>query len=306
VKFNLGERLGRIFGAKKEKSEILGEIEELLISSDFGVEFTMEILQELERRLPGRQSDPDASGVSAALLREVVKEKMETARNTAPERAPGSDVSASFRSSGDGGGLTAHLVFGVNGSGKTTSVAKLAYKLKKQGRMVLIAAADTYRDAAIDQLMIWSSRADVPVVRQFQGSDAAAVVYDACDASISRGVNDLVIDTAGRLHNKDMLMRELAKIGAVLDRKLPDSRKLRLLILDATTGQNALSQASLFRQYVGVDGIILTKLDSSAKGGIACAVSGKLGIPILYAGTGEKVQDLIDFDTGAYLEMLFS
>jgi fused signal recognition particle receptor len=194
----------------------------------------------------------------------------------------------------------------VNGTGKTTTCAKLAYKLKRKGRCVLIAAADTYRDAAIEQLLIWSKRAEVPVIRQFQGSDAGAVVFDACDAALSRKVDDLVIDTAGRLHNKEMLMKELAKIGKILDKKLPDARRLKLLTLDATTGQNAISQASLFDEYIGVDGIILTKLDSSAKGGIACAVSGKLKIPILYAGIGEKVEDLDDFDIDEYLDMLFS
>ena len=301
MNFKLGERLNRIFGGKKEKEDILTEIEELLISSDFGVEFTEEILRELRSRLELRSRWELRSRLElrsrsssfqseyTAILKEIIKEKMEPVN---PVLGPGS--------------LTAHLLFGVNGTGKTTTAAKLAYKLKKEGRSVLIAAADTYRDAAIEQLMIWSKRADVPVIRQFQGSDAGAVVFDACDAAVSRKVDDLVIDTAGRLHNKEMLMRELGKIGSVLDRKLPDARKLRLLVVDATTGQNALSQAALFNDYVGVDGIVLTKLDSSAKGGIACAVSGKLGIPIFYSGTGEKVQDLIDFNAEEYLEMLFS
>jgi fused signal recognition particle receptor len=295
VNFKLGERLNRIFGGNKEKEDLLTGIEELLISCDFGVEFTEDILRELRARWELRSRiELRSQGFSlqdeyTSILKEIIKEKMEPVN---PVLDPSS--------------LTAHLLFGVNGTGKTTTAAKLAYKLKMEGRSVLIAAADTYRDAAIEQLMIWSKRADVPVIRQFQGSDAGAVVFDACDAAVSRKVDDLVIDTAGRLHNKEMLMRELGKIGSVLDRKLPDSRKLRLLVLDATTGQNALSQAALFNEYVGVDGIILTKLDSSAKGGIACAVSGKLKIPIFYSGTGEKIQDLIDFNTEEYLEMLFS
>jgi fused signal recognition particle receptor len=284
MKFKLGERLNRIFRGKKEKEEILGDIEELLITADFGVEFTEEILEELRER-----TSTSSGHDSTWLLKEIIKEKMELGN-----------------SGNQGDGLTAHLIFGVNGTGKTTSVAKLAYKLKQEGRRVLIAAADTYRDAAIEQLLIWSKRADVPVIRQFQGSDAGAVVFDACDAAVGRGVQDLLIDTAGRLHNKEVLMKELTKIGSILDRKLPEAHRRKLLVLDATTGQNALSQAALFKEYIGVDGIILTKLDSSAKGGIACAVSGKLRIPIYYAGTGEKIRDLIDFKVDEYLSMLFS
>ena len=194
----------------------------------------------------------------------------------------------------------------MNGTGKTTTVGKLAYKLKNDGNRVLIAAADTYRDAAIDQLMIWSNRADVPVILKEQGSDSGAVVYDACDASKRRSIDDLIIDTAGRLHNKEALMEELSKISRILEKRLPEARKLKMLVLDATTGQNAISQAVLFNQYVGVDGIILTKLDSSSKGGVACAVSGKLKIPIFYAGTGESLEDLVDFNVEEYLDTIFT
>ena len=194
----------------------------------------------------------------------------------------------------------------MNGTGKTTTVGKLAYKLKNDGNRVLIAAADTYRDAAIDQLMIWSNRADVPVILTEQGSDSGAVVYDACDASKRRSIDDLIIDTAGRLHNKEALMEELSKISRILEKRLPEARKLKMLVLDATTGQNAISQAVLFNQYVGVDGIILTKLDSSSKGGVACAVSGKLKIPIFYAGTGESLEDLVDFNVEEYLDTIFT
>jgi fused signal recognition particle receptor len=193
----------------------------------------------------------------------------------------------------------------VNGTGKTTTVGKLAYKLKKDGKRVLVAAADTYRDAAIDQLLIWCKKADVPVILKEQGSDPGAVVYDACDASKSRNIDDLIIDTAGRLHNKEALMEELSKISRILEKRLPGARKLKILVLDATTGQNAISQAALFNQYVGVDGIILTKLDSSSKGGVACAVAGKLNIPIFYAGTGESLEDLVDFYVEEYLDTLF-
>jgi fused signal recognition particle receptor len=177
--------------------------------------------------------------------------------------------------------------------------------LRDEGKKVLIAAADTFRDAAIEQLAVWSKRAGVPLIKQYKGSDPGAVVFDACDSARSRGVDFLIIDTAGRLHNKERLMEELVKIGKVLDRQLPEAHRMKLLTLDATTGQNGVSQANLFNKYMGVDGIILTKLDSSAKGGIACSISGKLGIPILYAGVGEGVEDLDLFDVDEYLSSLF-
>jgi len=282
LKFRLGQKLNSIFGGKKE--DVLSEIEELLITADFGLEFTSEITGAMDNKMSSFGKDDHIR-----LLKDIIRERMTLASLPEPPTE-----------------LNAHLIFGVNGTGKTTTVGKLAYKLKKDGKNVLIAAADTYRDAAIEQLVIWSKRAAVPIIRQFQGSDAGAVVYDACDAALGRRVDDLVIDTAGRLHNKEMLMEELVKIGRILDKKLPDAQRFKLLVIDATTGQNGLSQASLFNEYIGVDGIILTKLDSSAKGGIACAVSGKLQIPIFYAGTGEKVVDLINFDVDKYLDMLFS
>lgn len=283
-KFALGEKIQAIFRSKRERGELLSEIEELLITSDFGIEFTRDITDELKKRAHSYDRETLLN-----LLKEIIKEKMALPR---PPQGEGT--------------LTAYLVFGVNGTGKTTTVGKLAYRLKNRGRRVLIAAADTYRDAAIDQLVIWSERAGVPIIKQQQGADSGAVVYDSCDAALRRQVDEMVIDTAGRLHNKERLMRELEKIWRILDKKLPGAKKLKLLTLDATTGQNALSQASLFYEYVGVDGIVLTKLDSSAKGGIACSVSGRLGIPILYAGVGEKVEDLVDFHVGGYLDNLFS
>jgi len=284
MKFNFGRRLNALFSGQKRHEDLIDEIEELLISADFGVEFTMEISSELRKRLSSSgNQDP------RFLLTDLIREKMSQAQIHGPSA-----------------GLSAHLIFGVNGSGKTTTAAKLAYRFKQQGRRVLIAAADTYRDAAIEQLLEWSRRADVPVIKQFQGSDPGAVVYDACEAAQHREVHDLIIDTAGRLHTKERLMDELAKIGRVLDRKLPEAARKKLLVIDATTGQNALSQALQFNEYIGVDEIIITKLDSSAKGGIACAVSGMLNIPISYAGTGEKMEDLIEFNIDEYLRMLFS
>ncbi|MCK5095691.1 MAG: signal recognition particle-docking protein FtsY, partial [Spirochaetes bacterium] len=278
------QKLNEIFRGKKEREDILTEIEELLIAADFGIEFTFEIIGDLKKSSPSLLREKIISS-----LKNIIKEKM-----TLDHRPESHET------------LNAHLIFGVNGTGKTTTVGKLAYRLKVKGKRVLIAAADTYRDAAIDQLVVWSKRANVPLIRQEQGADPGAVVYDACDAARSRHVNDLVIDTAGRLHNKEALMEELAKISRVLEKKLPEANIINLLTLDATTGQNAISQAFLFNKYIGVDGIILTKLDSSAKGGIACAVSGKLKIPLLYAGTGEKVEDLIDFDLNEYLNNIFA
>ena len=284
IKIKLGQKLNEIFRGKKEREDILTEIEELLIAADFGIEFTFEIIGDLKKSSPSLLREKIISS-----LKNIIKEKM-----TLDHRPESHET------------LNAHLIFGVNGTGKTTTVGKLAYRLKVKGKRVLIAAADTYRDAAIDQLVVWSKRANVPLIRQEQGADPGAVVYDACDAARSRHVNDLVIDTAGRLHNKEALMEELAKISRVLEKKLPEANIVNLLTLDATTGQNAISQAFLFNKYIGVDGIILTKLDSSAKGGIACAVSGKLKIPLLYAGTGEKVEDLIDFDLNEYLNSIFA
>ncbi|MFW6137877.1 MAG: signal recognition particle-docking protein FtsY [Spirochaetota bacterium] len=281
----LGSKLSSIFSRNKQDiQQLLEEIEETLICADFGVEFTGDILQELNKT--GPTSDKQKL---LHELKSIIRDKM--ALKSPPVVQDG---------------LTAYLIFGVNGTGKTTSSAKLAYRLKNQGRKVLIAAADTHRDAAIDQLVIWAERAGVPVVKQYQGSDPGAVVYDACDASMSRNIQCLIIDTAGRLHNKQRLMEELAKIRRILDKKLPRARRLKLLTVDATTGQNAISQAATFHQYVGIDGIILTKLDSSAKGGIACTVSGKLNIPILFVGNGEAISDLVEFDPDRYTNLLFS
>ncbi len=283
-KIALGRSFYSLFKEKKDRQLLIDEIEELLVSSDFGVEFTAEVIDELRVRC-----DSFDGKRMIGTLRDIIRDRMfrDLPRLT-------------------GNGITAVVVFGVNGSGKTTSVGKLAYKLKTEGKRVLIAAADTHRDAAIEQLSIWSRRVDVPLIKQYQGSDPGAVVFDACDSAVGRGVDVLIIDTAGRLHTRESLMEELAKIGRILDKKLPGNRKVKLLTLDATTGQNGISQASVFNEYIGVDGIILTKLDSSAKGGIACTISGKLKIPIVYAGIGENLDDLVDFDVNEYLDAIFA
>jgi len=282
-KLGLGKRLNSLFKGKRDREEILSDIEELLITSDFGIEFTSDVVNQLKNRFSASETEEWAS-----VLREIIKERMTI------------DVLPY-----DDGTITVLLIFGVNGTGKTTTAGKIAFLLKNEGKKVLIAAADTFRDAAIEQLAVWSQRAGVPLIKQYQGSDPGAVVFDACDSARSREVDFLIIDTAGRLHNKERLMEELVKISKILDRKLPDAQCMKLLTLDATTGQNGVSQADLFNQYLGVDGIILTKLDSSAKGGIACAISGKLHIPIHYAGLGEGIEDLVSFNVDEYLTSLF-
>jgi len=279
----LGKKLGNIFSSKTLTEEQLLSLEEELIIADFGVDFTEEILEELKKSM-NKNPDKDVK----ELLIEIIGNKIVP--------APVMDISP----------VTVIIIFGVNGTGKTTSVGKLAYLLKNQGRKVLIAAADTYRDAAIDQLQIWAKKADVPVIKQTQGADPAAVVYDACDSAVSRNVDALIVDTAGRLHTKERLMEELSKIGKVIEKKLPKSKKIKLLTIDTTTGQNGLVQAEQFNQYIGIDGILLTKLDTSSKGGIACSISAKLKIPIYFVGTGEKLEDLAVFNKDEYLKSLFS
>ncbi|HEX6140059.1 MAG TPA: signal recognition particle-docking protein FtsY, partial [Candidatus Limnocylindria bacterium] len=198
------------------------------------------------------------------------------------------------------------LVVGVNGSGKTTTIAKLAARLKRDGRRVILAAGDTFRAAAIEQLRIWGEQLDVPVVAQRAGADPGAVAFDALAAAESRGADAVIIDTAGRLQNKAQLMAELAKIRRVVERRMPEQPRHVLLVLDATTGQNGLSQAEAFSRESGVTGIVLTKLDGTAKGGIAVAAAERLNVPILFAGVGEEIDSLAPFDPAAYVDWLLS
>lgn len=279
----LGKKLGNIFSSKTISEDQLLALEDELIMADFGVDFTYEIIERLKKSI-NKNPDKDIKELLIKIITDKIHHTPEL--NILP--------------------ITVIIVFGVNGTGKTTNVGKLAYLLKKGGKKVLIAAADTYRDAAIDQLQIWAKRANVPVIKQTQGADPAAVVYDACDSAVSRGVDALIIDTAGRLHTKERLMEELSKIGRVVEKKLPESKKIKLLTVDATTGQNGLVQAELFNQYIGIDGILLTKLDTSSKGGIAFSISAKLNIPIFFVGTGEKLEDLAIFDPEEYIKSLFS
>lgn len=198
------------------------------------------------------------------------------------------------------------LVIGVNGVGKTTTIGKLANALSKEGKKVILAAADTFRAAAIEQLEIWADRSKCEIIKQKEGSDPAAVIYDAISAAKARQADVIICDTAGRLHNKKHLMDELAKINRVIDRELPDASKEKLLVLDATTGQNAVNQAEQFRQATGITGIVLTKLDGTAKGGVVLAIKDGLGIPVKYIGVGEQIDDLQPFNPDAFADALFS
>lgn len=197
------------------------------------------------------------------------------------------------------------LVIGVNGVGKTTTIGKLALRLKNMGRSVILGAADTFRAAAIEQLQVWAERADVPLIKHAEGSDPAAVVYDTIQAGKARGSDVIIIDTAGRLHNKKNLMDELNKISRVIDRELPDASRETLLVLDATTGQNAVNQAKDFKEAAGITGIILTKLDGTARGGVVLAINNELDVPVKFVGVGEQIDDLQPFDADAFASALF-
>ena len=263
----------------------LEELEEALIAADLGVATTGVLIERLRERV--RRSDLAAGGRLRQLLIEEVEKVL--AETPAPQRAEGPRIV---------------LVVGVNGAGKTTSIAKLARRELAAGRRVLLAAADTFRAAAIEQLALWGERLGVEVVRQAAGSDPAAVVFDALQAAKARRVDRLIVDTAGRLHNKEHLMAELAKIRRVVDREAAGWAVETLLVLDATTGQNALAQARAFLATAQVDGLLLAKLDGTAKGGMVVAVARELRLPVLYLGVGEKADDLVDFDAREFAAAL--
>jgi fused signal recognition particle receptor len=258
--------------------ETLEFLEEALISADLGVETSLELVDNLRRDVRPRES------VDVFKLRERLVDEMSILLLDAPQPP---------RRRSDGPRIT--LVVGVNGVGKTTSVAKLARRSQLDGERVLIAAADTFRAAAIEQIELWGKRLGVEVVRTAPGGDPAAVVYDALQAARARRVDHLLVDTAGRLHTKEHLMQELGKIGRVIEREAPGWEKRTLLVLDATTGQNAISQARTFTQVVPVDGVLLAKLDGTAKGGMAVAVARELRLPVIWLGVGEKAEDLVEF-----------
>ena len=264
------------------------EIEETLIMGDLGIETTMSIVENLRRQVKEKGiKEPEEC---KELLIESIKAQMDLGENAYEFENRKSVV----------------LVIGVNGVGKTTSVGKLAGQLKDSGRRVVLAAADTFRAAAIEQLTEWANRAGVDIISQQEGSDPAAVIYDAVNAAKSRNADVLICDTAGRLHNKKNLMEELKKINRIIDREYPEAYRETLVVLDGTTGQNALAQARQFMEAAKVTGIILTKLDGTAKGGIAVAIQSELGIPVKYIGIGEKIDDLQKFNADDFVNALFN
>ncbi|MCB9384151.1 MAG: signal recognition particle-docking protein FtsY [Bryobacterales bacterium] len=286
---DLVDRIDDIFqGRKVIDEELLEELEMTLISADLGVRTTDEILEEIRRKLDRKQlSDPQE-------LKEHIAQHMIEILERAEGDKPAVTVSPRVI-----------LVVGVNGTGKTTTIGKLAKKLKTNGEEVLLAAADTFRAAAIEQLEVWSERTGVPIIKQKAGADPSAVVYDALEAAKSRKADVVVVDTAGRLHNKAGLMAELDKIKRTAGRLVEGAPHETLLVLDAVTGQNGLEQARQFTAVAGVTGLVLTKLDGTAKGGIAVAIARELNLPIRYVGVGEKVDDLEEFDPESFVRALF-
>lgn len=263
------------------------ELEEILIMGDIGVNATTEIVSRLKEQV--RERHIKELQECKQLLIEGIKEQMRVGENAYEFETRQSVI----------------MVIGVNGVGKTTSVGKLAGKFRDDGRKVLIAAADTFRAAAGDQLAEWARRADVPMVGGNEGADPASVVYDAVNAAKARGVDVLLIDTAGRLHNKKNLMEELKKMNRIVDREFPDAHRENLIVLDGTTGQNALVQAREFGEVADLTGIILTKMDGTAKGGIAVAIQSELQVPVKYIGVGETIEDLQKFDSDEFVNALF-
>ncbi len=270
----------------KIDEELFEEIEELLVMGDVGVTTAEKICSELRVRVKKRGiTDPqEINGLLQEIITEMLSGDNELDISTQPSII---------------------LVIGVNGVGKTTTIGKLAKQLSDQGKRVLLAAADTFRAAAIDQLDIWAQRSGCEIIKQSEGSDPAAVIFDAIAAAKARRADVIICDTAGRLHNKRHLMDELAKINRIIDRELPDAAKEKLLVLDATTGQNAVNQAEQFRQATGITGIVLTKLDGTAKGGVVLAIKDGLGIPVKYIGVGEQIDDLQPFDAQDFARALF-
>lgn len=263
------------------------ELEETLIMGDLGIQTTMSIIEDLRKRV--KEQHIKEPSECKQLLIDSIKGQMDLGDNAYEFEDRRSVV----------------LVIGVNGVGKTTSVGKLAGQLKDQGKRVVLAAADTFRAAAIEQLTEWANRAGVEIIAQQEGSDPAAVIFDAVAAAKSRSADVLICDTAGRLHNKKNLMEELKKINRIIDKEYPDAYRETLVVLDGTTGQNALAQARQFMEVADITGIILTKLDGTAKGGIAVAIQSELGIPVKYVGVGEKIDDLQKFNSDDFVNALF-
>lgn len=288
TKNNLTDKISDLLtGTVSIDEDMYEELEEILISADIGVETTLHIIDRLKEKIR-EEKIKDPAEVKPCLKNVLMELLGEEKGNIVPKSTP-----------------QIVLVIGVNGVGKTTSIGKMASKLKKDGYKVIMAAADTFRAAAIDQLQVWSERAGVDIVKHQEGSDPAAVVFDAIQAAKARKTDVLICDTAGRLHNKKNLMDELGKINRVIDREFEEAHKETLLVLDATTGQNAVIQAKQFMETCPLDGIVLTKLDGTAKGGIVISIKHQLNVPVKLIGVGEGIEDLQDFDPQDFVEALF-
>lgn len=277
----------------KIDDELFDELEEILITSDVGVETTMSIIEDLKQKVKERKlTDPKLVKV---LLKEELIKRLENSVTSYND----------ILDTGSGKPPKVIVVVGVNGVGKTTSIGKIANLLAQKGKKIILAAGDTFRAAAIDQLEIWAQRVDADIIKQSEGSDPAAVIYDAIQAAKARKADYLICDTAGRLHTKKNLMEELKKVIRIVERELPDSMLEVLLVLDATTGQNAISQVRTFGESINITGLVLTKLDGTAKGGIVLAIESELNIPVRYIGVGEKADDLQPFNPVDFVEALF-
>ena len=289
LKQGITDRIDEVLKAyTKVDEELLEDLEEVLITADVGVNTTMDIIEKLEDVIRTKKiTDPQDVREELKLIIEDILSKDDTKL----------DVSHS---------PTIILMVGVNGVGKTTTIGKLAHRYKSEGKKVLLAAGDTFRAAAIDQLEVWANRCNVDIIKHQEGADPGAVIFDAIKASKARGVDVLICDTAGRLHNKSNLMNELGKVFKIVDREYPEAKKEVLLVVDATTGQNAVSQAKSFKEVCDITGLALTKLDGTAKGGVILAVKSEVDVPVKLIGVGEKMEDLQDFDSKSFVDALFS
>ena len=288
AKQGIKDRVDEVLKAyTKVDEELLEDLEEVLITADVGVNTTMDIIEKLEDAIRRKKiTDPQDVREELKLIIEDILSKDDTKLDAS--HSP-----------------TIILMVGVNGVGKTTTIGKLAHRYKSEGKKVLLAAGDTFRAAAIDQLEVWANRCNVDIIKHQEGADPGAVIFDAIKASKSRGVDVLICDTAGRLHNKSNLMNELGKVFKIVDREYPEAKKEVLLVVDATTGQNAVSQAKSFKEVCDITGLVLTKLDGTAKGGVVLAVKSEVDVPVKLIGVGEQMEDLQDFDSKSFVDALF-
>jgi len=286
TKSTMSDKMNNVFSVfRKVDEELLDELEEVLITSDIGVETSMKIIDELRHKIK-HDNIKDEEEVKVA-LKEIMASLLDIDSSLNIDNTP-----------------AVILVIGVNGVGKTTSIGKIANRLSQEGKKVMIAAADTFRAAAVEQIEIWAKRANVPIVKKEEGSDPASVVFDAIEKAKEDNVDVLIVDTAGRLHNKKNLMDELNKINKIIDTKLPDSSKETLLVLDAETGQNAISQVKAFKETANITGLILTKLDGTAKGGVVLGIVDENQIPIKFIGVGEQIDDMQEFNSKEFLDAI--